>query len=71
MHDAGLNAPKVLAWDEAQGFMLLTDLGAHHDGGHRPRAARANRPLYQQALDALLTWLAAALRRAATRAETL
>ena len=26
---AGLNAPEVLAWDEAQGFMLLSDLGDH------------------------------------------
>jgi aminoglycoside/choline kinase family phosphotransferase len=24
---AGLNAPRVLAWDEARGFMLLSDLG--------------------------------------------
>ena len=29
MADAGLNAPEVLAWDEPQGFMLLTDLGTH------------------------------------------
>lgn len=27
MKDAGLHAPEVLAWDEANGFMLLTDLG--------------------------------------------
>jgi aminoglycoside/choline kinase family phosphotransferase len=27
LKDAGLNAPEVLAWDEANGFMLLTDLG--------------------------------------------
>jgi aminoglycoside/choline kinase family phosphotransferase len=27
MHAAGLLAPKVLAWDAAQGFMLLDDLG--------------------------------------------
>ena len=27
MHAADLNAPEVLAWDEAQGFMLLSDLG--------------------------------------------
>ena len=27
--DAGLNVPKVLAQDTAQGFLLLTDLGAH------------------------------------------
>lgn len=27
LRDAGLNAPEVLEWDEAQGFMLLSDLG--------------------------------------------
>lgn len=27
LRDGGLNAPEVLAWDEAQGFMLLSDLG--------------------------------------------
>ena len=27
MADAGLNVPRVLEWDEAQGFMLLDDLG--------------------------------------------
>ena len=29
MAAAGLNVPEVLAWDEAQGLMLLTDLGVH------------------------------------------
>jgi aminoglycoside/choline kinase family phosphotransferase len=28
MAQAGLNAPRVLAWDQAQGFMLLSDLGS-------------------------------------------
>jgi aminoglycoside/choline kinase family phosphotransferase len=28
MADAGLKAPRVLAWDESLGFMLLSDLGA-------------------------------------------
>src|SRR5436305_12911728 len=27
MAEAGLNVPEVLAWDEAAGFMLLSDLG--------------------------------------------
>jgi N-acetylmuramate 1-kinase len=27
LRDAGLTVPQVLAWDEAQGFMLLNDLG--------------------------------------------
>ena len=57
MQGAGLNAPKVLAWDEAQGFMLLTDLGARTmmEAIDRERP-EANRPLYEQALDALLAW---------------
>lgn len=29
LHAGGVNVPQVLAWDEAQGFMLLTDLGEH------------------------------------------
>ena len=29
MHAAGLRAPEVLEWQQAQGFMLLSDLGAH------------------------------------------
>ncbi|RYF60710.1 MAG: aminoglycoside phosphotransferase, partial [Comamonadaceae bacterium] len=29
MHGAGLRVPDILAWDEANGFMLLTDLGQH------------------------------------------
>jgi N-acetylmuramate 1-kinase len=55
--DAGLLAPEVLAWDEPQGFMLLTDLGADTmmaqidaDNSH------ANLPRYMQATDALLQW---------------
>ena len=57
MHGAGLNAPEVLAWDEAQGFMLLTDLGAKTMMQHldRDRPA-ANLDLYLQAVDALITW---------------
>ncbi len=57
MTDAGLLAPEVLAWDEAQGFMLLTDLGAQTmieqiDREH----PQANLPHYMQAVDALLQW---------------
>ena len=57
MQDAGLNAPRVLAWDEAQGFMLLTDLGTRTmmETIDRERP-EANRALYEQALDALLAW---------------
>src|SRR5665213_239434 len=28
MLEAGLNVPHILAWEEARGFMLLSDLGA-------------------------------------------
>ena len=28
LQDAGLLVPRILAWDQAQGFMLLDDLGA-------------------------------------------
>jgi N-acetylmuramate 1-kinase len=52
---AGLLAPEVLAWDEAQGFMLLTDLGAQtmmeQIDQDRPQA---NLPRYMQAVDTLL-----------------
>jgi aminoglycoside/choline kinase family phosphotransferase len=57
MADAGLHVPRVLAWDEPQGFMLLDDLGhqtmievvdAAHPG--------ANLALYQRAVDALVAW---------------
>jgi aminoglycoside/choline kinase family phosphotransferase len=67
MRAAGLNAPRVLAWDAAQGFMLLTDLGAQTmleaigperaaDAAADPAASLAYRPLYLKALDALLAW---------------
>jgi aminoglycoside/choline kinase family phosphotransferase len=57
MAQAGLNVPQILAWDEAQGFMLLSDLGGQTmmqviDKEH----AQANLPLYRKAVDALVTW---------------
>jgi aminoglycoside/choline kinase family phosphotransferase len=57
LREAGLNAPGILAWDEAQGFMLLTDLGAKTmmQVIDRERPA-ANLDLYLQAVDALITW---------------
>ena len=57
MRDAGLHAPEVLAWDEAHGFMLLSDLGTRtmieDVSADAPEAAR---PLYEAALDVLLPW---------------
>ncbi|MFT3778750.1 MAG: phosphotransferase [Ottowia sp.] len=57
MADAGLHVPRVLDWDEAQGFMLLTDLGTRTmmEAIDRERP-EANIPLYLQAVDALLAW---------------
>ena len=57
MLEAGLNVPHVLAWDEARGFMLLSDLGAQTlmDVIDRERP-QANQGLYLQAVDALLMW---------------
>ncbi len=54
---AGLLAPEVLAWDEPQGFMLLTDLGARTmmEGIDRDEPL-VNYPRYMQALDALIQW---------------
>lgn len=57
LRDAGLLAPEVLAWDEAQGFMLLTDLGAQTMmQGIDPQEPHANFGRYMQATDALIQW---------------
>ena len=61
MANAGLNAPRVLAWDQALGFMLLSDLGAQTMLEVIEQQAEADRPqqayaLYRQAVDALITW---------------
>ncbi len=57
LHEAHLRAPLVLDWDEANGFMLLTDLGAQTmmDVVDREQP-HANLQLYTQAVDALITW---------------
>ncbi|WP_353193856.1 phosphotransferase [Pandoraea pnomenusa] len=54
MDEAGLQAPKVLAEDLAQGFLLLTDLGGktYLDVLDDDNA----RPLMREALDALIVW---------------
>ncbi len=57
MQAAHIHAPEVLAWDEASGFMLLTDLGAQTMMQViNPDDAAANQGLYLQAVDALITW---------------
>ncbi|PJI95482.1 hypothetical protein CLU85_0189 [Acidovorax sp. 69] len=54
---AGLNVPQILAWDEAGGFMLLSDLGhqtlIERLNPEKPQDAYA---WYQQATDVLLQW---------------
>jgi N-acetylmuramate 1-kinase len=57
MRDAGLLVPEILAWDEPQGFMLLSDLGTQTlldviD----PDNAPAQHAHYMAALDSLLAW---------------
>ncbi|WP_431099225.1 aminoglycoside phosphotransferase family protein [Polaromonas aquatica] len=65
MADAGLTAPRVLAWDEPLGFMLLSDLGAQTmmealtppaevDAIASP--APAHYDLYVDAIEALVRW---------------
>ena len=52
LRDGGLNAPEVLAWDEALGFMLLSDLGEHT---YLSQLDDTNaKALYTDALDALV-----------------
>jgi N-acetylmuramate 1-kinase len=57
MAEAGLHVPRVLEWDEPQGFMLLDDLGRRTlMEAIDPADAAASRKLYLQAVDALVTW---------------
>jgi N-acetylmuramate 1-kinase len=65
MRAGGVQAPRVLAWDEPLGFMLLSDLGAQTmmdaigppaaiDAIAQPTAA--HHTLYMQAVDVLVQW---------------
>ena len=61
MAQAGLQVPDILAWDEAQGFMLLTDLGAKTmmeviNPQLSDALAEPNFDLYMQAVDTLIDW---------------
>jgi aminoglycoside/choline kinase family phosphotransferase len=57
MAAAGLNVPRVLEWDAAQGFMLLDDLGnqtmIEAVDAQQPAASQG---LYRRAIDALIAW---------------
>lgn len=54
LHEAGVNAPQVLAQDLGQGFLLLTDLGTrtYLEELNESNAAQ----LFSDAIDALLRW---------------
>jgi aminoglycoside/choline kinase family phosphotransferase len=57
MGQAGLQVPKVLAWDQADGFLLLTDLGQQTMMQAIDREnPQANLALYLDAVDALVCW---------------
>ena len=65
MAEAGLNAPRVLAWDKAQGFMLLSDLGSQTMMQLIQQQAPLDpftpvgspiHQLYMDAVDALIAW---------------
>jgi aminoglycoside/choline kinase family phosphotransferase len=57
MAEAGLHAPEVLNWDQAHGFMLLSDLGdATMMSAIDPERPQANHGLYMQAVDSLVQW---------------
>ena len=57
MAAAGLHVPDIVAWDEAHGFMLLTDLGARTMMEFiNPQEPEANFDLYMEAVDTLIAW---------------
>jgi aminoglycoside/choline kinase family phosphotransferase len=65
MAQAGLNAPRVLAWNQANGFMLLSDLGSQTmmeliqqqaSLDIVPKNGEFIHQLYMDAVDALIQW---------------
>ncbi len=59
MREAGLRVPEVLAWHEAQGFMLLTDLGERTLLQSIDPAGPPPFDAYMLAVDALVQWQSA------------
>ena len=60
MQQAGLLAPQVLAWDEPNGFMLLSDLGTQTMmQAIDPAQPQAHLGLYLQAVESLVAWQSA------------
>jgi hypothetical protein len=56
MTQAGLKVPEVLAWDEANGFMLLSDLGSHTMKDVIQPEAPPPLDLYLDAVETLVQW---------------
>lgn len=56
MQQAGLRVPEILAWDEAHGFLLLSDLGSQTLLQGIDPTAPPPLDLYEQATDILLQW---------------
>ncbi len=57
MDAAQVKVPKVLAWDQSKGFMLLTDLGTNTMLQLiNPDQPGANQHWYLQAVEALIAW---------------
>jgi len=54
--DAGLNAPRILAEDHAQGFLLLNDLGNQLYLDILQADTQRAHALFLDAIDALVTW---------------
>ncbi len=56
MQEGGLRVPEVMAWEEANGFLLLTDLGAKTMLQSMDLQAAPPLDWYQQATDMLIQW---------------
>ncbi|MDH4480392.1 MAG: phosphotransferase [Rhodoferax sp.] len=56
LHDAAIRAPEVLDWQQEQGFLLLSDLGAQTMMQVIDPAAPPPLNLYLQAVDTLIAW---------------
>lgn len=56
MQGAGLRVPEILAWDEPNGFLLLTDLGSHTMMQVIDSTAAPPLDLYLNAVDVLVQW---------------
>ena len=56
MREAGLRVPEVLAWEQSQGFLLLSDLGAQTMLQAMDLQAAPPLDQYLEAVDMLLQW---------------